>query len=116
MALPKTKKKIADISAAVQKAAGVEEKEKAPSPTPKAKPAARKKVTPKAPAPKKTGRPSPRSGNTERFTLLISEETSERLTMAFATEQIRRRKKGEKVDKSLLIEEMIVEWLQKNKF
>jgi len=108
MALPKTKKKIADISAAVQKAAS--------SPAPKTKPAARKKAPSKAPAPKKTGRPSPRSGNTERFTLLLSEETSERLTMAFATEQIKRKKKGEKVDKSLLIEEMIVEWLKKNKF
>jgi len=116
MALPKNKKKIADISAAVQKAAGVEEKEKAPSPAPKTKPAARKKPTAKAAAPKKTGRPSPRSGNTERFTLLLSEETSERLTMAFATEQIKRRKKGEKIDKSLLIEEMIVAWLNKNKF
>jgi len=116
MALPKTKKKITDISAAVQKAAGIDEEKKAPSPVPKTKPAARKKAPPKAPTPKKTGRPSPRSGNTERFTLLLSEETSERLTMAFATEQIRRKKKGEKVDKSLLIEEMIVEWLKKNSF
>ncbi len=93
MALPQKKKKIpTNISEAVHKAAG---------------------VNPAQPAVpnKKTGRPSPRSGNIVRQTLLLSEETAERLTIALAEEQVRRRKTGGKVDKSLLIEEMIMRWL-----
>lgn len=101
MALPKKRKKlVADVSAAVQKAAKQDQT--------RSQPARKIKKTAEA---KKTGRPSPRSGNVVRQTLLLSEETAERLTMAFAAEQIKRRKAGEKVDKSLLIEEMIVKWL-----
>lgn len=101
MALPQKKKKIStNISEAVQKAAGVE------SP-----PLTVVQITPTPAVSKKTGRPSPRSGNIVRQTLLLSEETAERLTMALAAEQIKRRKTGEKVDKSFLIEEMILKWL-----
>jgi len=104
MALPKKKKKIVtDIGAAVQRAAGQEQT--------KPETASAKKKTPAAGG-KKGGRPSPRSGNVERMTLLLNEATAERLTMALATEQVKRRKKGEKVDKSLLIEEAIVAWLE----
>jgi hypothetical protein len=46
----------------------------------------------------------------------MSQDTVDRLTMAVAAEKIRRSKKGEKVDKSLIIEEIIVAWLDKNKF
>jgi len=105
MALPKTSKRIVpDIGEAVQRAAA-----NAPSPGQSLSPAA------KQPADgARGGRPSPRSGNVIRQTLLLSEETAERLTMAFAGEQIRRRKIGERVDKSLFIEEMIIAWLDKN--
>lgn len=101
MALPKTKKKIIpDISAAVQRAA-----ENQPATTiPGSKPGSANKG----------GRPSPRGGKSVRQTLLLSEEVAERLTMAYATEQIRRRKKGKKLDKSLFIEEMITKWLDDN--
>ncbi len=108
MALPKKKKKIVtDIGAAVQKAASQEEVKPTTSPTPKR---TRRRSE------KKAGRPSPRSGNVERMTLLLNEQTAERLTMALAAEQVRRRKKGDKVDKSSLVEEMIVQWLDKKKF
>ncbi len=111
MALPKKKKKIVtDIGAAVQKAAGQEKTE------PKSKPANKNnKMTPAVTA-AKAGRPSPRSGKVERMTLLLNENTAERLTIAFATEQVRRRKLGDKVDKSLLIEEAIVKWLDDKGF
>jgi len=103
MALPKTKKKIIpDINDAVQRAAATistESQYNSPAPPP---------------PPAKGGRPSPRSGNVVRQTLLLSEETAERLTMAYAGEQIKRRKIGEKLDKSLFIEEMIIAWLEKN--
>lgn len=103
MALPKTKKKIVpDISDAVQRAAAAISSENQ-----YASPGTQ-------PAPAKGGRPSPRSGNVVRQTLLLSEETAERLTMAYAGEQIKRRKTGEKLDKSLFIEEMIIAWLKKN--
>ena len=105
MALPKKKKKIIpDIGAAVQKAASQEQ----------AKPehtTAQKKAPPAAGV-NKGGRPSPRSGKVARMTLLLSEDTAERLTMALATEQVKRRKAGEKVDKSLLIEEAVLAWLE----
>lgn len=101
MALPKTKKKIIpDISGAVQRAAEDSE----PS-------AQHSRPNAKASAVNKGGRPSPRSGNVVRQTLLLSEETAERLTMAYAGEQIKRRKEGRKLDKSLFIEEMITAWL-----
>jgi len=103
MALPKKKKKIVpDIGAAVQKAAGQEQAKLEPTTIQKKAPAA---------GVNKGGRPSPRSGNVARMTLLLSEDTAERLTMALATEQVKRRKAGEKVDKSLLIEEAILAWL-----
>ena len=99
MALPKKRKKlVVDVNAAVQKAASQDQ----------TKSQTARKVKKAA---KKIGRPSPRSGNVVRQTLLLSEETAERLTIAFAAEQIKRRKVGERVDKSLLIEEMIVKWL-----
>ena len=100
MALPQKKKKIlTNIGEAVQKAAGMDAAQLGPTvPAPSA-------------AGKRAGRPSPRSGNIVRQTLLLSEETAERLTMALAAEQVKRRKAGEKVDKSLLIEEMILKWL-----
>lgn len=101
MALPKTKKKIVpDISSAVKRAA-----ETTPGATAQ---------HPQGSASNKGGRPSPRSGNSVRQTLLLSEDTAERLTMAYAGEQIKRRKEGKKLDKSLFIEEMIIAWLDKN--
>ena len=103
MGLPKKKKKIVpDIGAAVQKAAEQEQKKQREKP-------AKKKA---GGGVNKGGRPSPRSGNVARMTLLLSEDTSERLTIALATEQVKRRKAGEKVDKSLLIEEAILDWLE----
>ena len=103
MALPKTKKRIIpDISDAVQRAAG-----SVGQPEPTSRTAFKQTAG-------KGGRPSPRTGNIVRQTLLLSEETAERLTMAYAGEQIRRRKAGEKLDKSLFIEEMIVAWLDNN--
>ncbi len=100
MALPKTKKKIVpDISSAVQRAA--ENSELAGKPTSQQESTSRNKG----------GRPSPRQGNVVRQTLLLSEETAERLTMAYAAEQNKRRKIGKKLDKSQLIEEMVINWL-----
>jgi len=101
MALPKMKKRIVpDIGDAVQRAAATVSAENY-------------KGTPgQHLSPAKGGRPSPRSGKVVRQTLLLSEETAERLTMAYAEEQIKRRKAGEKLDKSFFIEEMIIAWLK----
>jgi hypothetical protein len=100
MALPKTKKKIVtDISSAVQRAA-----ENSDLPT---KPTGQQGTVSR----NKGGRPSPRQGNVVRQTLLLSEESAERLTMAYAAEQNKRRKIGRKLDKSQFIEEMIMSWL-----
>jgi hypothetical protein len=97
MALPQKKKKIfADISDAVHRAAGLDQPQSAGQGIPSGK---------------KAGRPSPRSGIIVRQTLLLSEETAERLTLAVAEEQVKRRKNGQKLDKSQLIEEMILKWL-----
>ncbi len=106
MAIPKKKKNIVkDIGAAVQKAAGQDKT------TSKSGSSAKKKQ-----AAVKTGRPSPRTGKVERMTLLLSEKTAERLTIAYATEQVQRKKKGDKLDKSLLIEEAIEQWLDDKGF
>lgn len=103
MALPKTKKRIIpDISDAVKRAAGSTGDGRRTEPTGADRSAA------------KGGRPSPRDGNVVRQTLLLSEATAERLTMAYAGEQIKRRKTGNKLDKSLFIEEMIIAWLDRN--
>lgn len=104
MALPKnTKKIIPDINKAVQRAAET-------SATSGKYPNSTGNIV----AVNKGGRPSPRTGNTHRQTLLLSEKTAERLTMAYAGEQIQRRKKGLKLDKSLFIEEMMISWLDNN--
>lgn len=106
MALPKTKKNIIrDISDAVQRAA-----ETTGPPVNILQPNGR------IASPNKGGRPSPREGSTVRQTLLLSEQTASRLTMAYAQEQNKRRKTGEKLDKSLFIEEMINIWLDDNGF
>lgn len=105
MALPKSAKKIVpDISSAVQRAAGADDTSDKQS-----------KHTAEA-GPNKGGRPSPRNGNSVRQTLLLSEQTAERLTMAYAGEQIKRRKRGQKLDKSLFIEEMVIAWLDRNNY
>lgn len=105
MGLPRKKKKVvSDIGTAVLKAAGREPGKSKDKPAPK-----RKGIN-------KGGRPSPRSGNVTRMTLLLNEDTSERLTMALAAEQVKRRKAGTKVDKSFLIEEAILDWLRNHDF
>ncbi len=106
MALPKTKKRIVpDISGAVKRAA-----ETADSTS------LLQRENDKRVHKNKGGRPSPRPANAVRQTLLLSEQTAERLTMAYAKEQNKRRKAGLKLDKSLFIEEMISGWLDSNGF
>lgn len=106
MALPKNKKKIVpDISSAVQRAAENSD--------PPVKPTGQQRS---ASSYNKGGRPSPRHGNAVRQTLLLSENTAERLTMAYAKEQIKCRKVGKKLDKSLFIEEMVIAWMDDNGF
>jgi len=105
MALPKSARRIVpDISSAVQRAAAADDSPKANT-----------NQSPKA-TPNRGGRPSPRSGNSVRQTLLLSEDTAERLTMAYAGEQIKRRKLGQKLDKSFFIEEMVIAWLDSNNY
>jgi len=50
------------------------------------------------------------------LTLLIIDVSLTVLPWPLPQSRLDKGKKGEKVDKSLLIEEMIVEWLKKNKF
>ncbi|WP_136797018.1 hypothetical protein [Desulfosediminicola ganghwensis] len=105
MALPKSAKRIVpDISSAVQRAAG-----SGNSPQKGVK-------QDNTDTPNRGGRPSPRAGNSVRQTLLLTEDTAERLTMAYAGEQNKRRKLGQKLDKSFFIEEMVVAWLDKNNY
>lgn len=109
MALPQKSKKITtNISEAVQKAAGVESTTRPAALDASPAPTADGKKNP-------GGRPSPRSGNIVRQTLLLSEDTAERLTLALAAEQVKRRRAGQKLDKSQLIEELILKWLDEMK-
>lgn len=108
MALPQIRKKLrADINEAVQRAAG--------SDTAKVLLQDSRILTASGKIAQKPGRPSPRTNGSVRQTLLLTEETAERLTMAYATEQIRRRKEHERLDKSMFIEEMIISWLNSHK-
>ncbi|MBB5349575.1 hypothetical protein JWG42_14315 [Desulfoprunum benzoelyticum] len=109
MALPQKQKKIiSNIGEAVQKAAGVD----VPSPTPDPQPSAETPIAAALPpSPNKGGRPTPRTGNVVRTNIILNEETAERLTLALAAEQVKRRRMGQKLDKSQLIEELILRWL-----
>ncbi len=66
--------------------------------------------------PKKLGRPALKADRNAKITFYLSQETSNRFNLALPQEQIKRITKGEKVDKSLILEEALLEWLQENKY
>lgn len=51
-----------------------------------------------------------------KMTFFMSPETKERFDIAFLQEQLKRRKNGEKIDKSLLVEEALKAFLDKNSY
>ena len=60
------------------------------------------------------GRPPLAGDRTAKITFFMSQETKDRFEMAFLKEQLKRLEKQEKIDKSLLIEEAIKVFLDKN--
>jgi len=60
------------------------------------------------------GRPPLAGDRNAKITFFMSQETKERFEMAFLKEQLKRLEKQEKIDKSLLIEEAIKVFLDKN--
>lgn len=63
---------------------------------------------------KTAGRPSAVPNRTARYHFVLSEETLNRLNIAFPQELIKRKKDGVLIDKSLLIEAALIDWLIKN--
>ncbi len=65
---------------------------------------------------KKMGRPPLAGDRSARMTFFMSQNTKDRFDMAFLQEQLKRRKAGEKIDKSLLVEEAIKVFLDNNSY
>ncbi len=105
MAMPKKKK---PISSNVKK--GFETLEALEPKAAKEKIPGKKSASPNQ---NKGGRPSPIADRTGRFSLYLSQTTMDRFTMAFPQEQIKQRALGEKVDKSMVIETAILEWMER---
>ncbi len=59
-----------------------------------------------------SGRPKLRGNNITKHTVLLNEETSNRFEGAFIKERSQFRRKGKKLDRSLLYEIILNEWLQ----
>lgn len=64
---------------------------------------------------KKVGRKALVPNRTERITFYLKPKTSERLNIALFQEQLRQVGQKRSIDKSLLIENAIIEWLNKKK-
>lgn len=60
---------------------------------------------------KKIGRPALAGERTARITFYLSEETLTRFELGFLQEKYKQAKKGKKIDKSLIIENILKEWL-----
>jgi hypothetical protein len=63
---------------------------------------------------KKVGRPRLAGDRSAKITFFLAQETFERFNLAFPQEQFKRAKNGEKIDKSLIIEDAIKVWLSEN--
>lgn len=65
---------------------------------------------------RRPGRPALKEGRTERVTAWMTPKTRKRLKSALFGEQAKRQETSGNVDQSLLIEEAIEEWLDKNNY
>lgn len=63
---------------------------------------------------KKVGRPRTVDEDRERITLFLTPETLFRVEQILIHRKHKNRKSGEKVDRSLIIEEAVKEWLEKD--
>lgn len=63
---------------------------------------------------KSAGRPSAAPNRTARYHFVLSEETLNRLNIAYPQELIKKKREGVSTDKSLLIESALIGWLDKN--
>ncbi len=66
------------------------------------------------PRKKKLGRNPLAGDRSSKITFYLSPETAERFDIAFLQEQLRLKKSGQKVDKSLIIETALKEWMERN--
>lgn len=115
MALPKKRKPLADKAriAKALEAAGVRSENKEP---------AKEKVLKAEAAPekpvqrKRVGRPPLAENRTARISFYLSPETFDRFELAFLQEQLACAKRKEKIDKSLLLEKILDEWMEKKKY
>lgn len=105
MALPKRKKSIKDK---VDKALDIVEAMSEPQ----TEVAGEKQTVPK----NKGGRPSAIPNRPVKMSLLLTQETHDRFSLAFPQEQLKRRQQGERIDKSSLIENVLKAWLDKNEY
>ena len=65
---------------------------------------------------KRVGRKPLAGDRSSKITFYVSKETAERYDLAFMQEQLKQAQKGIKIDKSLLIENVLKDWLKKNKY
>lgn len=62
---------------------------------------------------KKLGRPPLAGDRSAKVTFFLSPQTKERFEDGYLQEKLKRRRQGEKIDKSLLIEEALKDFLEK---
>ena len=111
MAIPKTRKPLADqnrIKKAIEMAGGEKPKESAGLENKTESPKAELKNK------KRIGRPPLAGDRSNKITFFTTKETHNRFNLAFPQEQYKRAKRGEKVDKSLILEESLRSWLDQN--
>ncbi len=65
---------------------------------------------------KKPGKPPLAGERNARLACYLTDETASRFDLAYLSERLKRAKKQEKIDKSLLVEIVLKEWLDKNKY
>ena len=107
MALP-IKKKTKAIDKRIDKALEIagENEEKKPGKPSKVGDSAKKKV----------GRPPLAGERKGKLFSQLTQETADRFKLAFLNEKLKRAKRGEEVDQSLLVEIILKEWMDKNKY
>ncbi len=70
----------------------------------------------KKPGKKRLGRPPLTVDRSERLTIVMTKTTLERFNMAFLQEKMERLRQGEKIDQSLLIENIIKDWMDRHNY
>jgi len=108
MTIPKKRKPLANkkrIQNAIKIAGGTSPQEDKPKP--------KKTARPKSTPTKKVGRPEIAGKRSGRITFYLAQETLQRFDIGFLQEKIKQAKKGKKIDKSLVLGNLLKDWLDK---